>query len=46
MNTTITIEYSTDDNSTDINDSVASILNNTLPYMADNVTIHFDVEEE
>lgn len=45
MDVVITIEYSTD-NGEEINNSVATILENTLPYMADNVTIHFDTKED
>lgn len=52
MNVTVTIKYSTSDAAFDgsgfetINDSVNAILSNTLPFMVDNVSIHFDVEEE
>ena len=44
MDVVVTICYSTDDE--DVNASVSQILDNTLPYMADNVEIYFDTEEE
>lgn len=43
MDVVVTIKYSTDNE--DVNASVSEILENTLPYMADNVEIHFDTEE-
>lgn len=46
MNVVVTVRYSTDSNDTDVNESIAAILNHTLPYMVDNVSIHFDIEED
>ena len=43
MDILVTIRYSTDNE--DVNASVSQILENTLPYMADNVEILFDVED-
>lgn len=43
MDVTITIQYSTDNE--DVNGSVNELLENTLPYMADNVTIDFEIVE-
>ena len=43
MDVRITITYSTDN--LDVNEAVEAILDNTLPYMADNVDIDFEVEE-
>lgn len=40
----VSIRYKVDDPA--VNDSVAVLLENTLPFMADNVTIHFDTEGE
>lgn len=44
MDVEITIRYSTD-NPDEVNESIAIVLGNTLPYMADNVSIHFDTQE-
>ena len=44
MDVEVTIRYTTDDE--DANLSIGEILNHTLPYMVDNVTIHFDVRED
>lgn len=41
MDIEITIRYTTETPEL-VNDSVAAILENTLPFMADNVEIHFD----
>lgn len=43
MDVVITITYSTDND--EANHSISEILNNTLPYMVDNVEIFFDREE-
>jgi len=43
MDVRITITYTTDN--TEVNESIDCILQNTLPYMADNVDIDFEVEE-
>jgi hypothetical protein len=43
METEIKITYTTDN--PDINDAIQAILDNTLPYMVDNVDISFYVEE-
>jgi hypothetical protein len=43
MDVKVTIHYQTDNE--DVNTSVNDILENTLPYMADNVMILFDVKE-
>lgn len=43
METEIKITYTTDN--PDINDAIQAILDNTLPYMVDNVDIYFEVEE-
>lgn len=43
MDVVVTIRYQTDNE--DVNTSVSQILDNTLPYMADNVSIFFDIEE-
>lgn len=43
MDIIVTIRYSTDN--PDVSQSVATVLENTLPYMVDNVDIYFDVEE-
>ena len=45
MDVVITIKYSTDSDDTAVNESINSILENTLPYMVDNISIHFDTEE-
>lgn len=45
MDVVITIKYSTDSDDTGVNESISSILENTLPYMVDNISIHFDTEE-
>ena len=51
MDVTVTIKYSTSDAAFDgsgfdtVNDSVYAILSNTLPFMVDNVSINFDVED-
>ena len=44
MDVVVTVRYQTDNE--DVNASVNDILENTLPYMADNVMILFDVENE
>ena len=44
MNTTITIRYSTDNPT--INEDISTILSSILPYMVDNISIHFDKDEE
>ena len=44
MDVVVTIQYTTDSNDTSVNDSIMAILENTLPYMVDNVDINFDVE--
>ena len=44
MDVVITIQYSTDNE--EVNASVSEILNHTLPYMADNVEIFFDIAEK
>lgn len=46
MDVVVTIQYTTDSNDTSVNDSIMAILENTLPYMVDNVSIDFDVENE
>jgi hypothetical protein len=46
MNFQITIRYSVDSTDYSVNNSINAILENTLPYMVDNVDIHFDVEEK
>jgi hypothetical protein len=38
----ITIRYSVDSDDTTVNDAISAILDNTLPYMVDNVSIHWD----
>jgi hypothetical protein len=43
MDTRITITYTSDD--LDVNQAIQAILDNTLPYMVDNVDIYFEVEE-
>lgn len=43
MDVVVTITYSTDNEN--VNESISQILDNTLPYMADNVDIFFDIEE-
>ena len=45
MEVKVTITYSTD-NPELINESVAALLENSLPFMADNVTIVFDTQED
>ena len=44
MDVIVTIRYSTDNE--DVNQSVSEILDNTLPYMVDNVSVHWDIEEQ
>lgn len=51
MNVTVTIKYTTDEGLDGsgfptVHDSIASLLDNTLPYMVDNVSVHFGVEDE
>jgi hypothetical protein len=41
MDVIVTICYSTDDE--DVNASVSSLLDNTLPYMADNVDVVWNI---
>ena len=43
MDVIVTIRYSTDN--PDVSQSIATVLDHTLPYMVDNVDIDFDVEE-
>jgi len=43
MDVTITINYSTDNE--EVNEAIGAILDNTLPYMVDNVDVDFEVEE-
>ena len=43
MDVTVTIRYSTDNE--EVNTSFNEILANTLPYMADNIFVDFDVED-
>jgi hypothetical protein len=43
MDVIVTVRYSTDDPVT--NYSISNLLENTLPYMVDNVEINFDTEE-
>lgn len=43
MDVRITITYNTDN--TECNEAIDCILQNTLPYMVDNVDIDFEVEE-
>jgi hypothetical protein len=38
----ITIRYSVDSDDTTVNDAISALLDNTLPYMVDNVSIKFD----
>lgn len=42
MDYEITIRYSVDSDDTTVNEAISAILDNTLPYMVDNVSIHFD----
>lgn len=50
MNVVVTIRYTTDEWDDSgfhtVNDSIGLLLQNTLPYMVDNVEITFDAEEE
>lgn len=43
MDIEVTITYSTDDEN--VNESIATLLETCLPYMVDNVEIHFDTLE-
>jgi hypothetical protein len=43
MDVVVTVRYQTDNE--DVNTSVNEILANTLPYMADNIVVTFEVEE-
>ena len=43
MDVTVTINYSTDNE--EVNTSFNEILAHTLPYMADNIVVRFDVED-
>ena len=43
MDVVVTVRYQTDNE--DVNTSVNEILANTLPYMADNIKVTFEVEE-
>lgn len=50
MDVTLTITYSTDEaldgsGFPTVHDSVAALLDNTLPYMVDNVHFRFDFED-
>ena len=45
MNYQIVIRYSTDTNDTSVTDAIKALLDNTLPYMVDNVSIKFDTIE-
>lgn len=50
MDVVVTINYSSDDydfetGKSDVNESISALLENTLPYMVDNVSIEFDIEE-
>ena len=42
MDYEITIRYSVDGDDTTVNDAINALLDNTLPYMVDNVSIKFD----
>ena len=44
MNTLITIRYTTDNPT--IHEDISTILSSILPYMVDNISIHFDTEED
>lgn len=44
MDVVVTIRYSTDNH--DVSQSISEILDNTLPYMVDNVSVHWDIDEE
>jgi hypothetical protein len=43
MDVRVTVIYSTDN--IEVNEAIEAILDNTLPYMVDNVEVHFEVEE-
>ena len=43
MDVVVTIRYSTDN--PDVSQSIATMLDHTLPYMVDNVDIYWDVED-
>jgi hypothetical protein len=43
MEVQVTVKFTTDD--PEVTESVSTILGHTLPYMADNVSIHFDTQE-
>jgi len=38
----ITICYSVDSDDTTVNDAIRALLDNTLPYMVDNISINFN----
>lgn len=42
MNYQIVIRYSTDTNDTSVTDAIKALLDNTLPYMVDNVNININ----